>query len=98
MQKVFDGKGVDLPSLNVYLQEVTGISYYIHVKEPKVIIHPSHNFNTIEVSSNNKVQGANMGPTWVLSVPDGPHGAPPMHYILHKTMRRDYFCMPWSQL
>ena len=22
---------------------------------------------------DNKVQGANMGPTWVLSAPDGPH-------------------------
>ena len=25
---------------------------------------------------DNKVHGANMGPTWVLSVPDGPHVDP----------------------
>ena len=25
---------------------------------------------------DNKVRGANMGPTWVLSAPDGPHIAP----------------------
>ena len=25
---------------------------------------------------DNKVHGANMGPTWVLSVPDGPHVGP----------------------
>ena len=27
-------------------------------------------------NSNNKVHGANMGPTWVLSAPDGPHVGP----------------------
>ena len=25
---------------------------------------------------DNKVHGANMGPTWVLSAPDGPHVVP----------------------
>ena len=25
---------------------------------------------------DSKLHGANMGPTWVLSVPDGPHGGP----------------------
>ena len=30
----------------------------------------------IQLSPDNKVHGANMGPTWVLSVPDGPHVCP----------------------
>ena len=29
-----------------------------------------------EISLDNKVHGANMGPTWVLSTPDGPHVGP----------------------
>ena len=28
------------------------------------------------VIPENKVHGANMGPTWVLSAPDGPHAGP----------------------
>ena len=30
----------------------------------------------INKNPDNKVHGANMGPTWVLSVPDGPHIGP----------------------
>ena len=29
-----------------------------------------------EMSTESKVHGANMGPTWVLSAPDGPHVDP----------------------
>ena len=40
-------------------------------------------------SPDNKVHGANMGPTWVFSAPDGPHelcyqqGAGPMNFAIH---------------
>ena len=30
----------------------------------------------IKMAPDNKVHGANMGPTWVLSAPDGPHDGP----------------------
>ena len=29
-----------------------------------------------EVKTNNNVNGANMGPNWVISAPDGPHVGP----------------------
>ena len=32
--------------------------------------------NKIQVHPDSKVHGANMGPTCVLSAPDGPHGGP----------------------
>ena len=31
---------------------------------------------SLEYTLVNKVHGANMGPTWVLSAPDGPHDGP----------------------
>ena len=31
---------------------------------------------TVAIHPDNKVHGANMGPTWVLSAPDGPHVRP----------------------
>ena len=38
----------------------------------------SHDLVIIDLSNNpeSKVHGANMGPTWVLSAPDGPHVGP----------------------
>ena len=35
-----------------------------------------NNCNSSGNDSDNKVHGANMGPTWVLSAPDGPHVGP----------------------
>ena len=32
--------------------------------------------NTLRNNPDSKVRGANMGPTWVLSAPDGPHAGP----------------------
>ena len=32
--------------------------------------------NILDISPDSKVHGANMGPTWVLSAPDGPHVGP----------------------
>ena len=45
------------------------LAYYQYI----FYIHMS--FQTI-ISPVNKVHGANMGPTWVLSAPDGPHVGP----------------------
>ena len=33
-------------------------------------------FDTVNTIPDSKVHGANMGPTWVLSAPDGPHAGP----------------------
>ena len=33
-------------------------------------------FDQTQSNPDNKVHGANMGPTWVLSAPDGPHVGP----------------------
>ena len=35
-----------------------------------------HPWNWLYNTTNSKVRGANMGPTWVLSAPDGPHNGP----------------------
>ena len=37
---------------------------------------PPHIPQSLGFNPDNKVHGANMGPTWVLSVPDGPHVGP----------------------
>ena len=39
-------------------------------KNAQVLVVPDH------IYPDSKVQGANMGPTWVLSAPDGPHVGP----------------------
>ena len=49
---------------------------------------------------DNKVHGANMGPTWVLSAPDGPHVGPMNLVIWGKTTRSvsNFLCdmmTPW---
>ena len=36
----------------------------------------SENIHNLEIVPDNKVHGANMGPIWVLSAPDGPHVGP----------------------
>ena len=42
-----------------------------------ILGHPSRNMHLIwlavEYNPDSKIHGANMGPTWVLSPPDGPH-------------------------
>ena len=37
-----------------------------------MLIKSCHVNNAVDISDS-KVHGANMGPTWVLSAPDGPH-------------------------
>ena len=38
---------------------------------------------------DNKVYGANMGPTWVLSAPDGPHVGP-MNLVIKAVASQDF--------
>ena len=33
-------------------------------------------YSLVDIAPDSKVYGANMGPTWVLSAPGGPHVAP----------------------
>ena len=40
-----------------------------------------HSFYFLRAIPDTKVHGANMGPTWVLSAPDGPHVGPMNHAI-----------------
>ena len=48
---------------------------------------------------DNKVHGANMGPTWVLSAPDGPPCWPPCwpHEPCNITPKQDKGCLLWVQ-
>ena len=39
----------------------------------------------MQASPNSKVHGANSGPTWVLSAPDGPHVGP-MNLVIREGM------------
>ena len=36
-------------------------------------VHLRENKQYFDIISDSKIPGANMGPTWVLSAPDGPH-------------------------
>ena len=52
---------------------------------------------------DSEVHGANMGPTWVLSAPDGPHFGPMnltigvlICHFLHSVAINDFFC--WSKV
>ena len=44
-----------------------------HYRDLSRILKP---IGPLRDNPNNKVHGANMGPTWVLLAPDGPHGDP----------------------
>ena len=62
------------------------INNYIYIKEEDYITHQCSNLDNslantlantaVEVRPDSKVHGYNMGPTWVLSAPDGPHVGP----------------------
>ena len=67
-----------------------------------VITHPCPNFNDgltkpplklghIDEYPDSKVHGANMGPTWVLSAPDGPHVGP-MNLAI-RVITSHHFCI-----
>ena len=45
-------------------------------------------------NSDSKVHGANMGPTWVLSAPDGPHVGH-MNFAIRDTMFTKYCLSQW---
>ena len=57
--------------------------HWINPKERRTLIQPQRNKTQqtrVDILRDNfqdsKVHGANMGPTWVLSAPDGPHVGP----------------------
>ena len=41
-----------------------------------IILIRTHPLDGGEINPDSKIHGANMGPTWVLSAPDGPHVGP----------------------
>ena len=47
--------------------------------------------NSFHHNPNSKVHGASMGPTWVLSAPDGPH-VDPMSLAIRESMQLDVDC------
>ena len=55
-------------------------------------VTPNHTSN----HPDSKVQGATMGPTWVLSAPDGPHGGP-INLAVYTILCQSYF-FEWSEL
>ena len=50
----------------------------------------------VETNPNSKVHGANMGPTWVLSAPDGPHVGPTNLAIREGTLRPQDISKRWT--
>ena len=70
---------------------------------------PQHTDNDFDSDPDNKVHGASMGPTWVLSAPDGPHvgptnlairgSMPSLHEVNPETyaywLSLDTFCIVW---
>ena len=48
------------------------------------VFAPQNNTNANPDNIDSKVHGANMGPTWVLSAPDGPHVGP-MNLAIRET-------------
>ena len=55
----------------------------------KIYIMSDDDLVTLGANQDNKVHGANMGPTWVLSAPDGPHVGP-MNLAIWESMFRYY--------
>ena len=54
-------------------------------------------FQDNDVNPDSKVHGANMGPTWVLSAPDGPHVGP-INLAIREQWRSNFGqtgCRPW---
>ena len=70
-----------LPLLNAGFE--TRVSYTKSPADKTVCI-----FHGIYCRPDSKVHGANMGPTWVLSAPDGPHVGP-----MKLAIREDYECV-----
>ena len=58
------------------------------IPRPQDPMRPNNNPNI-------KVHGANMGPNWVLSAPDGPHVGP-MNFDIRKDIPSDIKMGPWS--
>ena len=63
----------------IYIRLLASVSFTLQV--PKALA-------TSGQSPDNKVHGANMGPTWVLSAPDGPHVGP-MNLAIRVILKND---------
>ena len=58
------------------LWEICNVSAYTYYSFPVIEYIPWISMNLCSACPDRKVHGANMGPTWVLSAPDGPHTGP----------------------
>ena len=68
---------------NAFNSEVFNASgLFLHL-----VISGSHALQVLHYNPDNKVPGANMGPTWVLSAPDGPHVGP-MNLVIREVILR----------
>ena len=47
-----------------------------HKPQERDLINKDFHWSFFDCAPNSKVHGANMGPTWALSAPDGPHVGP----------------------
>ena len=69
-------------SLNTYINTLWATLYQITVSRANKMLpkmrEQGHQFDTYAYSADpdSKAHGANMGPTWVLSAPGGPHAGP----------------------
>ena len=50
-----------------------------------------------EIIPQSKVHGVNMGPTWVLSAPDGPHVGP-MNLAIRKPWSNNACCLSYTAI
>ena len=63
-------------------------SEYVYVMDNHILADDvSMDFGMYTIAPDSKVHGANMGPTWVLSVPAGPHVGP-MNLAIRDSMKR----------
>ena len=81
------------PSSSTWSNSLKNWYYFAASARKHVLMFPPYKNNTYSnlsaVIPDSKVYGANMGPTWVLSAPDGPHVGP-MNFAIRDT----YQCRP----
>ena len=67
------------------------IRYYFHLNVKAPICQKPLDTQVPMYNPDSKVHGANMGPTWVLSAPDGPHVGP-----MNRAIRESLICITQS--
>ena len=82
------------------LSEIKSSLLSLHLMDKFILLHNSVNINIcmliLWVNPDSKVHGANMGPTWVLSAPDGPHVSP-MNFAIRESTEILCTTMCWQQ-